>query len=343
MLLRGCCCCVPGCFVVLHSRRCYRCGVFLVAVCTKLVCFVPFVTLVFIFGGLCAHSHSTGSAWSNAKSVFPLIFFRLCFLNRVIDRVITTRKQLHVSRGKIHKVNAVSHHVVCMAFGTCKPEHGFFAHPRGCMVVVASVAHRKASKQGGDWSTRVVCKQVDIVAPSTQPYTQALFNLLLPTSLASHNISSDEDGIPWLLPFCAAKLGGMSVSVIMVADPGAFSGSPEAMHYLNNLQHAKNAPPGSTVCAQRTTGTYVGGWHAWGCTWGDPHAPHCTDVPPPPSSPLLLIHQHHLPLSIQPATHPSGCLASVWWWLPPALAPSLLPCVPLKCLCVASGSRILYM
>ncbi len=89
---------------------------------------------------------------------------------------------------------------------------------------------------------------------------KALLHLLLGTTFDDPSQFNDTNGIPWLLPFCAAKLGGLSVSVIMVADPGAFSGSPEAMHYLSNLQHAKNAPQGSTVCAQRTTGTYVRGW-----------------------------------------------------------------------------------
>lgn len=82
---------------------------------------------------------------------------------------------------------------------------------------------------------------------------QAHLQWLLPNTTTS----TLWHGIPWILPFCAAKLGGLSVNVVMVADPGTFSGSPEAMHYLSNLRNAKDNPPGSTVCAKRTTGTYV--------------------------------------------------------------------------------------
>jgi hypothetical protein len=44
----------------------------------------------------------------------------------------------------------------------------------------------------------------------------------------------------------------------MVADPGTFSGTPEAAVYLKNLQRRKTYPQGASSCALMDTGVIMG-------------------------------------------------------------------------------------
>jgi hypothetical protein len=44
----------------------------------------------------------------------------------------------------------------------------------------------------------------------------------------------------------------------MVADPGTFSGTPEAAVYLKNLQRRRTYPKGTSACAALDTGVIMG-------------------------------------------------------------------------------------
>lgn len=57
---------------------------------------------------------------------------------------------------------------------------------------------------------------------------------------------------------CEDLVGGYNTTVLMVADPGSFSGSAEAKYYLANLENATYVPPGSTICVSRAHGKIMG-------------------------------------------------------------------------------------
>ncbi|DBA88459.1 TPA: hypothetical protein ACH3X2_004945 [Trebouxia sp. C0005] len=58
-------------------------------------------------------------------------------------------------------------------------------------------------------------------------------------------------------PVCMSMLGGSNVSLVMVADPGDFTGTGEAVHYLANLQNRVNVTS-SSFCLSMAYGTLLG-------------------------------------------------------------------------------------
>lgn len=54
------------------------------------------------------------------------------------------------------------------------------------------------------------------------------------------------------------NLGADYVTALMFADDGTFSGSPEALHILANLNGKKQIPVDSTVCGSRFIGKLMG-------------------------------------------------------------------------------------
>lgn len=60
---------------------------------------------------------------------------------------------------------------------------------------------------------------------------------------------------------CEDYLGSgvdMPFSVILTADPGDFSGTPEAHYIIANLKHKRVKPRDSTVCGGHYEGTLMG-------------------------------------------------------------------------------------
>lgn len=57
---------------------------------------------------------------------------------------------------------------------------------------------------------------------------------------------------------CSKLVGGYNTTVLMVADPGDFSGSAEAKYYLQNLENPTVVPAGMTICLNRAFGTMMG-------------------------------------------------------------------------------------
>ena len=51
---------------------------------------------------------------------------------------------------------------------------------------------------------------------------------------------------------------GSKYTVVMVADPGTFSGTPEAVHFEESLKNAVHLPSGSMLCPRIAVGELLG-------------------------------------------------------------------------------------
>ncbi len=60
---------------------------------------------------------------------------------------------------------------------------------------------------------------------------------------------------------CEAYLGGpvdAPFSLVLTADPGDFSGTPEAHFIIANMKHRRSKPRSETVCGGHYQGTLMG-------------------------------------------------------------------------------------
>lgn len=57
---------------------------------------------------------------------------------------------------------------------------------------------------------------------------------------------------------CLEELNAAQYTVLMVADPGEFSGTPEAIHYEEMLASPISIPYGSLLCPRVTVGSLMG-------------------------------------------------------------------------------------
>lgn len=57
---------------------------------------------------------------------------------------------------------------------------------------------------------------------------------------------------------CLDVFSAEEYTVVMVADPGTFSGTPEALHYEESLQNNVSVPSGLLLCPRITVGTLFG-------------------------------------------------------------------------------------
>lgn len=74
---------------------------------------------------------------------------------------------------------------------------------------------------------------------------------LLGQATVSGQVQASED-------YCNKVIGGYNTTVLMVADPGSFTGSAEAKYYIQNLENATEVAPGQSICVNRAYGTIMG-------------------------------------------------------------------------------------
>lgn len=105
-------------------------------------------------------------------------------------------------------------------------------------------------------------------ARQTSPFQyRTLFNHIPPSyvteprCLGRRGAHGKQLYVPTQAEMCDAYLGVTppeSISLVLTADPGDFSGTPEAHHIISNLQNRHVKPRSESVCGGLYLGTLMG-------------------------------------------------------------------------------------